>query len=82
MNSAPNPHAVTRTSALFAGPDGEAKYWAVIASVIEACKLNDTDRHAYLAGVSTPIVNVHSHRRLDERLPWIYPASLQLRSAA
>jgi hypothetical protein len=32
-----------RKSALFAGPDGGADHWAVIASLIETCKLNDVE---------------------------------------
>jgi transposase len=32
-----------RKNALFAGSDGGAEHCAVIASVIETCKLNDVD---------------------------------------
>jgi hypothetical protein len=35
--------ALTRKNALFAGSDGGAESWAVVASLIETCKLNDVD---------------------------------------
>ena len=40
-------------------PTGGGEPWAVIASLIETCKLNDVDPPAYLADVLTRIVNGH-----------------------
>ena len=60
------PIALNRKNALFAGSDGGGEHWAVIASLIETCKLNGIDPHAYLADVITKIVNRPSqqpHRR-------------------
>jgi len=37
--------------------DGE--HWAIIASLIETCKLCDVEPYAYLADVITKIVNRH-----------------------
>jgi transposase len=37
------PIILNRKNALFAGSDGGAEHCAVIASVIETCKLNDVD---------------------------------------
>jgi transposase len=54
------PIALTRKNALFAGSDGGAEHWAVIASLIESCKLLGIEPHGYLADVIRP------HR---ERLP-------------
>jgi hypothetical protein len=34
---------LSRKNALFAGSDGGAEHWAVVASLIETCKLNDVD---------------------------------------
>lgn len=76
------PLALTRKNALFAGSDGGAEHWAVIASLIETCKLNGIDPHAYLADVITRIVNGHPQSRLDELLPWAYPAAPRLRDVA
>ena len=37
------PIILNRKNALFAGSDGGAEHCAVIASLIETCKLNDVD---------------------------------------
>jgi transposase len=67
------PIALTRKNALFAGSDGGAEHWAVLASLIETCKLNDLDPEAWLADVITRIVQGHPQSRLDELLPWAQP---------
>ncbi len=53
------PLALTRKNALFAGSDGGAEHWAVIASLIETCKLIGVEPQAYLADVITRIVDGH-----------------------
>jgi transposase len=63
------PLALTRKNALFAGSDGGAEHWAVIASLIETSKLLGVEPYAYLADVMTRIVNSHPNSRLDELLP-------------
>jgi len=65
---------LSRKNALFAGSDGGAEHWAVVASLIETCKLNDIDPLAYLTGVPTKIVNGHPNRDIDQLLPWAYRA--------
>jgi hypothetical protein len=45
------PLTLNRKNALFAGSDGGAKHWAVIASLIETCKLTGVEPHGYLADV-------------------------------
>jgi transposase len=62
--------------------DGGAEHWAVIASLIETCKLTKVDPHAYLAETITKIVNRHPNSRLDELLPWAYPAATALKEVA
>jgi len=64
------PIALNRKNALFAGSDGGAEHWAVIASLIETCKLNDVDPLAYLTDVLTKIVNGHPNSEIDQILPW------------
>ncbi|MFC3673906.1 IS66 family transposase [Ferrovibrio xuzhouensis] len=72
------PIALNRKNALFAGSDGGAEHWAVIASLVETCKLNAVDPQAYLADVITRIVAGHPQSQLDELLPWAYaPAPLK-----
>jgi len=64
------PIALTRKNALFAGSDGGAEHWAVVASLIETCKLNTVDPQAYLGATITRIVQGHPQSRINELLPW------------
>ncbi len=61
-----------RKNHLFAGSDGGAEHWAVLASLIEMCKLNGVDPQAYLADVISRIVQGHPNSGLDDLLPWAY----------
>jgi transposase len=76
------PLALTRKNALFAGSDGGAESWAVIASLIETCKLNDVDPYAYLANTLTRIVDGHLASAIEELLPWAYAKVQPLQDAA
>jgi hypothetical protein len=53
------PIALSGKNALFAGSDGGSEHWAIIASLIETCKLCDVDPQFYLADVIIRIVNNH-----------------------
>ena len=64
------PIALQRKNALFAGHDAGAQNWAMLASLIETCKLNQVEPHAYLTGVLSAIVNGHKQKDIDQRLPW------------
>jgi transposase len=66
------PIALNRKNALFAGHDAGAENWAVIASLIETCKMNSIDPHAWLAATLTAIVNGHKQSQIDDLLPWNY----------
>jgi transposase len=66
------PIALNRKNALFAGSDGGAEHWAVVASLVETCKLNGVDPQAYLVDVITRIVAGHPQSQLDDLLPWAY----------
>lgn len=70
------PIALNRKNALFAGHDAGAENWATIASLVETCKLNAVDPQAYLTSTLTAIVNGHKQSRIDELLPWNYPAKV------
>ncbi|HEY7232230.1 MAG TPA: IS66 family transposase [Pseudolabrys sp.] len=76
------PIALNRKNALFAGSDGGGEHWAVIASLIETCKLNTVDPLVYLRDVITKIVNGHPNSRIDELLPWAYAAQRPLKAVA
>ena len=66
------PIALNRKNALFAGSDGGGEHWAVIASLIETCKLNAVDPEAWLADVLSRLAAEHPINRLDDLLPWRY----------
>ncbi len=66
------PIALNRKNALFAGHDTGAQNWAVIASLIETCKLNAIEPQGYLSGVLTAIANGHKQTGIKELLPWNY----------
>jgi len=70
------PLALTRKNALFAGSDGGAEHWAILASLIETAKLNDIDPQAYLTDVITRIVQGHPQSRIDDLMPWAYAAPI------
>lgn len=53
------PIALNRKNALFAGHDTGAQNWAMIASLIETCKLDAIEPHAYLTGILTAIAQGH-----------------------
>ena len=48
---------LSRKNALFAGSDGGAEHWAVVASLIETCKLNGVEPYAYLKDVLERMVD-------------------------
>lgn len=64
------PIALSRKNALFAGSDEGGANWAVIASLIETCKLNEVNPHAWLADTLTKLVNRWPASRIDELMPW------------
>ena len=66
------PIALSRKNALFAGSDEGGANWAIIASLIETCKLNGVNPHAWLADTLTKLVNRWPQSRIDELMPWAY----------
>ena len=76
------PITLNRKNALFAGSDGGGDHWAVIASLIETCKLTGVDPLAYLTDVITRIVSGHPNSRIDELLPWAYLVDQPIKDVA
>lgn len=64
------PIALGRKNHLFAGSDGGAETWAIVASLIQSARLNDVDPFAYLKHVLERMVQGHTIDRIDELLPW------------
>ena len=56
MERSIRPIALNRKNALFAGSDGGGEHWAILASLIETCKLNRVDPQSYLADVLTRLL--------------------------
>lgn len=66
------PIALNRKNALFAGSDEGGANWAIVASLIETCKLNGVNPHAWLADTLTKLVNGWPASKIDDLMPWAY----------
>lgn len=55
---------------------------ATVASLIETCRLNGVEPHAYLADVITKIINGHPNIQIDDLLPWAYSETLNCKFVA
>ena len=72
LRSAIRPQKLTVKNALFAGSDGGARHWAIMASLIETCKLCAVEPFAYLRDTLTRITAGHTINRIGELAPWNY----------
>ena len=70
VENAIRPVALTRKNALFAGHEVGAQNWALLASIVATCKLNDVDPVTYIANTLQAILDGHSQSRIDELMPW------------
>jgi transposase len=68
------PLALNRKNALFAGSDEGGDNWAVIATLIENCKLTGINPHTWLTATLTSLANGHPASRIDELLPHAHVA--------
>jgi transposase len=66
---------LTRKNALFAGHDAGGTNWAMIATLLETCKLNAVDPLAWLADVLGKLVNLWPASRIGELMPWAWVAA-------
>ena len=62
--------ALNRKNALFAGSDEGGDNWAVIATLIENCKLSGIDPHAWLTETLTKLANGHPANGVGDLMPW------------
>jgi transposase len=70
------PIALGRKNSLFAGSDGGARHWAIVASLIGTAKLNGVEPFAYLKDVLERIVSGRTKSgQLDTLLPWAWEAA-------
>jgi transposase len=71
------PIGISRRNSLFAGNDGGAKSWAVLASLLQTAKLNNLDPFTWLNDVLTRIVSGEvKNNDLDQLLAWNWSPQL------
>jgi transposase len=64
------PLALNRKNALFAGSDEGGDNWAVIATLIENCKLSGINPHSWLTDTLAKLANGHPANGVGELMPW------------
>src|SRR5215217_2988138 len=69
------PIALGRKNALFAGSDGGARHWAIVASLVASAKLNGVEPLAWLTDVLERMVSGRTKaHELARLLPWTWKA--------
>jgi len=69
------PIALGRKNALFAGSDGGARHWAIVASLVATAKLNGVEPLAWLTDVLERMVSGRTKaHELERLLPWNWKA--------
>ena len=67
------PIALGRKNSLFAGSDGGARHWALVASLVATAKLNGVEPLAWLTDVLERMVSGRSKaNELERLLPWAW----------
>ena len=72
VERAMRPIALNRKNCLFAGSDEGAHHWAILATLIECCKLHAVNPQAYLEDVLTRLVAGHQQSEIDQLTPWLW----------
>src|ERR671916_609228 len=69
------PIALGRKNSLFAGSDGGARHWAIVASLVAPAKLNGVEPLAWLTDVLERMVSGRTKaHELEQLLPWHWKA--------
>jgi hypothetical protein len=69
------PIALGRKNSLFAGSDGGARHWAIVASLVATAKLNGVEPQAWLTDVLERMVSGRTKaHELERLLPWNWQA--------
>src|SRR3954447_24233708 len=69
------PIALGRKNSLFAGSDGGARHWAIVASLVATAKLNGVEPLAWLTDVLERVVSGRTKaHELERLLPWAWKA--------
>src|SRR3954453_23749996 len=70
------PVALGRKNSLFAGSDGGARWWAIVASLVATAKLNGVEPLAWLTDVLERVVSGRTKaHELERLLPWTWKAA-------
>jgi transposase len=72
VENAIRPVALTRKNALFAGHEVGAENWALLASIVATCKLNDMNPTTYILVTLQAILDGHPQSRIEELMPWSF----------
>ena len=64
------PLALNRKNALFAGSDEGGDNWAVIATLIENCKINSINPNTWLTQTLTKLADGHPANSVGQLMPW------------
>jgi transposase IS66-like protein len=75
FNLLPDMGRMTGKNHLFAGSDGGAARWAIVASLLATAKLNDVEPFAYLKDLLERLPKGYPMSRLDDLLPWNWAPS-------
>ncbi|WP_271608665.1 IS66 family transposase [Bradyrhizobium sp. CCBAU 21359] len=79
VENAIRPVCLTRKNALFAGHESGAENWALLASIVATCKLNDVNQTGYIAETLEAIIDGYPRSRIGDLMPWRFrKASSQL----
>ena len=65
------PLALNRKNALFAGSDEGGDNWAVIATLIENCKISGVNPHTWLTETLAKLASGHPANAVGQLMPWI-----------
>jgi len=64
------PLALNRKNALFAGSDEGGDNWAIIATLVENCKIAGINPHTWLTETLTKLAEGHPANTVSELMPW------------
>ena len=72
------PLAQLRKASLFAGSADGGETWAIIASLVGTCRLNDIDPHAYITCVFEKFTAKIPRSQYDKLLPWHFAEEVEV----
>ena len=75
--------SIGRKNGLFCGNEGGGETWAILASLLNTCKLHGVDPETYLTDVLERMVSgATKNNRLDELLVWNWKAAREAEKVA